>query len=249
MVECNKVYNMTEIELLSLMDDDSVDLVIADPDYNVGIKYNNKSYKVKFDKYIDNYILLAKEIYRVLKPTGNAIFINYDKNNSYLRVKYLDDAFFEIFNYVWVYNTNTGFSPNRLTTAHRSVLHTRKSKKSVFDKNAVAENYKNPTDKRVKQLIEQGSKGRTPYSWFYFDQVKNVSKNKAGVDYHPCILPDGLISLFLKSMSYEGDLVFIPYGGSGSEIKLCKKLNREFVASEIDPVYCKILEEDLESNE
>lgn len=245
MIECNKIYNMTEFELLSLIDDDSVDLVIADPDYNVGIKYNNKSYKVKFNKYIDNYVAFAKEIYRVLKPTGNAIFINYDKNNSYLRVRYLDDAFFEVFNYVWVYNTNTGFSPNRFTTAHRSVIHARKSKKSLFDKNAVAEKYKNPTDKRVKQLIEHGSKGRAPYSWFYFNQVKNVTKSKSGVDYHPCILPDGLTSLFIKAMSHEDDLVFIPYGGSGSEIKTCKKLNRNFLASEIDPVYCKRLEENL----
>jgi len=158
MIELNKIYNMNTFEMLKQIDDESVDLMICDPDYNVGIKYNGKSYTTSFDKYISDYISLASEAHRILKPTGSAIFINYDKNNSYLRCMYLDRAFHEVVNYVWIYATNTGFSPNKLPTAHRSLLHARKSKSSVMYKDSIAENYKNPTDKRVRKLMKSGSK-------------------------------------------------------------------------------------------
>ena len=51
----------------------SVDVVYGDPDYNVGIKYNDKSYTKGFDEYIEWYIELAKESMRVLKKEGNII--------------------------------------------------------------------------------------------------------------------------------------------------------------------------------
>ena len=52
MLELNKIYNMDVFDMLKQVDDSSVDLFIADPDYNVGVKYNNKSYTTTFDKYI-----------------------------------------------------------------------------------------------------------------------------------------------------------------------------------------------------
>jgi DNA modification methylase len=248
MLELNKIYNMDTFEMLKKLDDDSVDLFVADPDYNVGIKYNDKSYKTDFDSYISAYISLASEAHRILKDTGNAVFINYDKNNSYLRVLYLDRAFYEVANYVWVYATNTGFSPNKLTTAHRSLLHARKTKDSVMYKENIAEAYKNPNDKRIRRLRKEGSKGRMPYSWKYFNQVKNVSKSKRGIDHHPCVIPDGLTSLFVKGMTSPGDTVVIPYAGSGSEIDVCRRLGRNFIAAELDPNYCEVIEKQLDKD-
>jgi len=247
MLELNKVYNTDVFNMLKQIDDNSVDLLICDPDYNVGIVYNDVSYKTSFDAYISNYISLASEAHRVLKDAGNAVFINYDKNNSYLRVLYLDRAFFEIASYVWVYATNTGFSPNKLTTAHRSLLHARKSKDSVMYKDNIAEDYKNPTDKRIKRLRKEGSKGRMPYSWKYFNQVKNVSKIKRGIDHHPCVIPDGLTSLFIKGMTKPGDLVIVPFAGSGAELEICRKLGRNFISAELDSKYCEVIEKQLDT--
>jgi len=247
MLELNRIYNMDTFEMLKQIDDSSVDLFIADPDYNVGIKYNGKSYTTSFDHYISDYISLASEAHRILKPTGSAIFINYDRNNSYLRVNYLDRAFYEVVNYVWVYATNTGFSPNKLTTAHRSLLHARKSKDSVMYKDSIAEDYKNRTDRRVRKLLKAGSKGRMPYSWYYANQVKNVSKAKNGIDYHPCVIPDDLTSLFVKGMTKPEDIVVIPYAGSGSELIVVRKLHRNFISSEIDKDFCERIEKRLDT--
>ena len=246
MLELNKVYNLDAFDMLRQIDDNSVDLFIADPDYNVGIKYNSKSYKTSFDKYISMYISLSSEAHRILKDTGNAIFINYDKNNSYLRVMYLDKSFHEVVNYVWVYPTNTGFSPNKLTTAHRSMMHARKSKDSVMYKDNIAEDYKNQSDRRIKKLIKNGSKGRMPYSWRVVNQVKNVSKKKRSIDHHPCVIPDDITALFVKGMTKPGDVVVVPYAGSGSELVVINKLDRNFISSELDEKYCGFIEQRLD---
>lgn len=226
------------MDVLRELPDKSVDMVYGDPDYNVGIKYGGKSYTKNFDEYLEWYIDLAKESLRVLKDNGNMFLINYPKQNAYLRVKYLDNACYEVSDYVWVYNTNVGHSPNRFTTAHRSVLHCRKSKENKFYKDNVAVSYKNPTDKRILGNIANGSKGRMPYDWFYFDLVKNVSKEKT---FHVCQIPQKLSEMLLKSCTIPEDIVLILFGGSGSEIEICKVLDRRYISAEIDKEYHKMI--------
>ena len=139
----NKVFQKDIMEVLKELPAQSVDMVYGDPDYNVGIKYGGKSYTKTFDEYIGWYAELAKESLRVLKDTGNMFLINYPKQNAYLRVKYLDKACYEVSDYAWVYNTNVGHSPKRFTTAHRSILHCRKTKNNNFYKDNVAVPYQN----------------------------------------------------------------------------------------------------------
>lgn len=240
----NNVYFGDVLELLRKLPAKSVDVVYSDPDYNVGIKYGSQSYTVDFNKYIDWYIELSKESLRVLKDSGNMFLINYPKQNAHLRVKYLDEACYEVLDYAWVYNSNIGHSPKRFTTAHRSILHCRKTKENNFYKNNVAAPYKNPNDKRIKQRIANGSKGRMPYDWFYFDLVKNVSKEKT---FHACQIPQGLSEMLIKSSSMPNDNILIHFGGSGSEIEVCRKIGRNFIAAEIDEKYYNMIVDRLNS--
>jgi DNA modification methylase len=239
----NKVFNADIMELLRILPSESIDMVYGDPDYNVGIKYNDKSYTKGFTEYIEWYVELAKESMRVLKKDGNMFLINYPKQNAYLWVKYLDVACHDVHEYVWVYNTNVGHTPRRFTTAHRSILHCRKSEHNKFYKENVAEPYKNPTDRRILNNITNGSKGRMPYSWFYFDLVKNVSKEKT---FHACQIPQRLSEMLIKSCTMEGDSVLILFGGSGSEICLCKDLKRNFISAEMDKKYHRMIMDRLE---
>jgi len=219
----NQVFLMDIMELLKKLPDKSIDMVYGDPDYNVGIKYGDKSYTKTFNEYIDWYIDLARESLRVLKDDGNMFLINYPKQNAYLRVKYLDRACYEVSDYVWVYNTNVGHTPKRFTTAHRSILHCRKVKYNKFYKDNVSVPYKNPTDKRILRNLANGSKGRMPYDWFYFDLVKNVSREKT---FHACQIPQKLSEMLIQSCTMPNDNVLILFGGSGSEVEICKILKR-----------------------
>jgi len=109
----------------------------------------------------------------------------------------------------------------------------------------VAVPYQNPNDKRIKERIANGHLGRMPYSWFYFDLVKNVSKDKT---FHACQIPLPLVEMLIKSCTKENDDVFILFGGSGSEIILCKNLKRNFISCEIHPDYYKMIIDRLNTN-
>ena len=234
----NRVYNGDIMHVLRDLPNNSIDMIFGDPDYNVGIKYGSNNYTKNFDDYINWYIELTKESLRVLKNDGNLFMMNYPQQNAHLRVKYLDSRFPYINEYVWVYNTNVGHTPKRFTTAHRSILHVRKGANNKFFKDAVALPYKNPTDKRIRQNLANGSKGRMPYSWFEFNLVKNVSREKT---YHACQIPQKLTEVLIRASTNPKDIVLVLFGGSGAEIDVCKKLKRQFITAEIDRNYCDII--------
>jgi DNA modification methylase len=236
------VFNEDILKLMKRIPNKSIDCVYADPDYNVGIKYNDRTYTRKFEDYIEWCISWSKEAHRILKDNGNFFVINYPKNNAHLRVRYLDDAFEAVNEYVWAYNTNIGHSERKFTTAHRSILHCTKSKENKFYKNNVAVPYENPTDKRIRKLIARGKSGRMPYSWLYFDMVKNVGLTKT---FHACQIPEGLSSTLINASTRRGDVVLVLFGGSGSEIIECKKLGRHFISAEIDRKYYDLIERRL----
>ncbi len=235
----NIVFNKDVIKVLKDIPDNSLDMVYGDPDYNVGIKYaKGERYTQEWNKYVQWYCELAKESMRVLKPTGNLFFINYPKQNAYMRVKYLDEASHRIDDYVWVYNTNVGHSKKHFTVAHRSIIHATKTKNNNFYKDQVVMPYKNLNEKKIQERVKQGHKGRMPYSWFYFNLVKNTAKDKT---FHSCQIPIPLFDMLLKSCTVENDNVFILFGGSGNEIIHTKNLKRNYISCEINRDYYNMI--------
>lgn len=233
------------LETLRALPDNCLHMVYGDPDYGVGINYAGKKYTQRWEEYIDWYVELATECMRVLRDDGNLFFINYPRQNAYLRVRCLDELAYEVFDYVWVYPTNVGHTPRRFTTAHRSVMHAVKSKGNAFYKDQVALPYKNPDDRRIRGRIAQGSRGRMPYSWFEFNLVKNVSKDKT---FHACQIPIPLYDMLMKASTVEGDDVFVLFGGSGSEVVHTQQAKRGYISCEIHPVYHQMIVERLKNN-
>ncbi len=238
----NRIFNVDVMNVLKDIPDNSIDLVYADPDYNVGINYAGQKCTLPWDSYIAWYSDIITEAMRVIKTTGNLFTINYPKQNAHLRVKCLENLAHGLHEYVWVYNTNVGHSKHRFTTAHRSILHATKSKDNAFYKEQVAQPYKNPEDPRIQQRIANGAKGRMPYSWFYFDLVKNVSKDKT---FHSCQIPLKLVEMLIAATTKPNDSVFILFGGSGSEIVLAKNMNRVFLSCEINENYYAMIKDRL----
>lgn len=252
----DRVYHGPIEEVLVKLPDDSIDCIFADPDYNVGVRYQGRNYQKKFDDYIDWCILWSKECRRVLKPDGNFFIINYGKNNAHLRVRYLDSAFNTVNEYVWVYNTNIGHASRAFTTAHRTILHCTKTAQNRFYKGPVAQPYKNPTDRRIRKLVTGGSPGRMPYSWIETRQsdqveglswqnvnlVKNVSRSKS---IHACQIPERLSETLFRATTQKGDVVLVLFAGSGSELAVCKRLGLQWISAEIVPQYWPVIEDRL----
>lgn len=62
---------------------------------------------------------------------------------------------------------------------------------------------------------------------------------------HPCPKPLKLFNILVKAFTKEGDLVFDPFIGSGTTAESCKLFHRKYIGIDIDPEYCKIVEERL----
>lgn len=222
--------------------DNSIDLVITDPPFNIGKKYNTYVDTKSKSEYIKWCEAWLAECVRVLKNGGALYLFNYPENNAYL-MPFLDKNLTFKRWMTWHYPTNTGVSPINFTRSQHSILfYTKGQKPRMFNKKDIAVPYKNPTDKRIRLLIKNGSPGRTPYDVFNFNIVKNVSRDKTD---HPCQIPVKLLEIFIKASSKPGDIVLDPFGGSFSTAAAAKKLGRNSISIEIDEKYVKIGEERL----
>lgn len=230
------------IEEMKKLKKESINLIITDPPYNVGIDYG--VYKDKPSKQKDSIEWCKtwlKECIRVLKNDGSLYLFNYPENNAKLLL-FLEKIMVFRRWLTWHYPINIGHSPKNYTRAQRSILFLTKSDKYKFNKGDIAVPYRNPTDKRIQERIKNGSKGRAPYDTFLFNIVKNVSKDKTP---HPCQIPINLLKIFIEASSNKGDWFFDPFAGSFSISATAKELDRNSIGIEINPEFVKIGKERL----
>ena len=50
-------------------------------------------------------------------------------------------------------------------------------------------------------------------------------------------IPQKLSEMLIKATTMPGDVVFVLFGGSGSELEVCKCLKRRFISAELDKTY------------
>lgn len=225
------------IAYMKSLPNNSVDLVITDPPFNIGKKYDSYSDNLKFEEYLKWCYSWLDEAIRILKPEGSLYLFNYPENNAYLKV-YLDKKLKFRRWLTWHYNTNTGHSKTNYTRTQHSILFYTKGEKYIFNKEEVVQPYKNPTDKRIKKLLSNGKTGTGPYDVFILNIVKNVSKQKTE---HIAQLPVELVEIFVKASSNTGQLVFDPFLGSGTTAIAAKQNNRHYLGCEKSEKYYNII--------
>jgi DNA modification methylase len=114
------------------------------------------------------------------------------------------------------------------------------------DFNKVKQPYKNPTDKRIKKLIENGSEGGRMYDWWNDIQlVKNVSKDKVSSFTNQMPIP--LLERIIKMTTEPGDVILDPFFGSGSLYFACKNTGRRCIGIEQSEVHLQSFMERLEN--
>ena len=191
-------------------------LVITDPPYNQGYKYNDYDDKLSEEDYID---LLSKI------PTP-CVIIHYPEETINLLPKAIKGKCEQVV--CWVYNSNTG-KQSRLISWWGC--------KPDFRK--VRQPYKNLNDKRIQKRISEGKTGAKLYDWWEINQVKNVSKEKTE---HPCQIPEELIKRIILTTASPNDIIIDVFGGSGTTAKVAKDLGFSSISYEIDSEYCEIIE-------
>jgi DNA modification methylase len=194
-------------------------LVITDPPYNQKYHYSDYKDNLSTDQYIN---LLSS----IPKP---CVIIHYPEETINLLPLALKIKCEQVVS--WVYNSNTG-KQSRLISWWGC--------KPDFRK--VTQPYKNPNDKRVIKLINQGKTGAKLYDWWEVNQVKNVSKEKTT---HPCQIPEEIIKRIILTTADTSTLIIDPFAGSGTTLKVAKDLGYDFLGFEIDTEYIEIIKNRL----
>jgi len=205
----------------------SVDLVIADPPYNLGKDYGNNHDIQGFDDYLSFSRKWLWQTHRILKPKGTLYVFMGFRFISYL-YDILDRELRMFFNswIVWHYTQGMGktkgFSPR-----HDDILMFTRSEKFKFNLDSV----------RVPQKYfrdRNNMRGANPGDVWEFSHVHYCNGNRQD---HPTQKPEGLIERMVLASSDENDLVVDPFSGSGTTLRVCQQLNRRAIGIEINPDY------------
>ena len=222
---------------LKKIESNTVDLIIADPPYNVGKDYGNKSDKQDFDEYIAFTKEWLTECHRILKKNGTIyIFIGF-RYISYLYQILEKDLKMNFVNWIsWHYTQGIGktkgFSPR-----HDDILMFSKSATHKF----------NLDDIRVPQKFYRkvnNMRGANPGDVWEVSHIHYCHKNRQE---HPTQKPEALVERMVLASSSEGDMVVDPFSGSGTTLRVCQQLNRNAVGIELNPEYVEQTKERLES--
>jgi DNA modification methylase len=132
----------------------------------------------------------------------------------------------------WTYPSNVGQSPRNWTRASRAILFATKGDDYTFNPYADPQPFRNPDDQRIQALIAEGREGVTPYDWWEFNLVKNVSAEKTGWENQ---LPLALVERIVKTSSNEGDIVLDPFMGSGTTAEAATRNKRRWLGFDRNP--------------
>ena len=237
----NKVIQGDCLEVMKDIPDNSVDLVVTDPPYNIGKRglykewkeKNFKSIKEKWDNISEKdfkelYVNFIKECYRVLKK-GGSIFISGTFHSIFDVKQILDSNGFRFRNFI------TWFKPNAMPMSA--------SYEGFF---AYSSEY-----------ICFYTKGNVRIKVWNYENIKKLNGGKQLRDtwilktrtdaerLHPTQKPTSLYKILITACSNPNDVILDPFLGSGTTAVVAKMMNRRFIGIEISPEYCKIAEERL----
>ena len=250
-LKINNIYKGDSLEILKTFPNKSVDLIFADPPYNMQLKndlYRPNNTKVdgvddEWDKFssfedYDNFcISWLKECKRVLKDTGS-IWVIGSYHNIYRVGNIMLNLGYWILNDVTWYKTNPmpNFLGTRFTNATETLLWCSKGEK-----------YKKYTFNHKLMKKYNGGKQMTSV-WniglcIGSERIKGDDGKKA----HSTQKPEELLKRVILSTTNKGDIVLDPFFGTGTTGAVAKKLGRNFIGIEQEQQYINIAQKRIDS--
>ena len=225
----------------------SVDLIFADPPYNIG-KADWDSFE-SHDAYIEwslKWIALAS---RALKPHGSLYVCGFSEILADLR-RPAAQHFSGCRWLVWFYKNKANLTKD-WGRSHESILHYRKSRSFTFNVDDVRVPYgrhtlKYPVHPQAESSQYAGRKGREktwqphPHGAKPKDvfEIPVTSNGMAEKTPHPTQKPEELVRRLVIASSNEGDLVADPFTGSGTTLVCAEQLKRKWIGCDMNPEYC-----------
>ena len=228
------------IEKMNKLPPESVDLIFADPPYNLqlngelerpdqtkvdGVKETWDKFKSisDYDNYTKEWMSSAR---RILKPNGSIWVIGSYHNIFRLGYILQDLGFWLLNDIVWrKVNPMPNFRGRRFTNAHETLIWASKTKTSKYTFNYEAM-------KSLNGDLQMRSDWSLPIC-----TGDERLKNKDGKKIHPTQKPENLLNRIIMSSSNIGDVVLDPFFGTGTTGAVAKKLRRNFIGIEQDAKY------------
>lgn len=240
--ELNCIYQGDSIELMKNLPSNSIDLIFADPPYNLQLQnelYRPNQTKVDavnddWDKFssIDEYDKFTykwlQECHRILKDTGS-IWVIGTYHNIFRVGKIIQDIGYWILNDIIWLKTNPmpNFKGTRFNNAHETLIWATKSKNSNYT-------FHYHSMKVMNDDLQMRSDWLIPIC--QGEERIKVNGQKA----HSTQKPEELLYRVIISTSNPNDIVFDPFSGSGTTAAVAKRLGRKFLAFEKESFYVQV---------
>jgi len=240
-MEIDKVYLGDCIEIMERLPDKSIDLIFADPPFNIGIKYDVYNDNMPYEEYYNWSERWIKESYRILKSNGSIYIAIGDEFAAEINIILKKTGFYFRNWIIWYYTFGQN-QKKKFNRAHTHILYFTKDR----------ERFKfNDTDTRIpsaRQIIYKDKRanplGKIPDDVWQFSRVCGTFKERLGK--HPCQMPESLLERIIRVSSNEFDIVLDPFGGTGTTAAVAKKLKRHFITMEISKEYYNLILKRLE---
>lgn len=245
-----RLYQGDCIDWLTSLDSESVDLVFADPPYNIKkAEWDNFESQ---EKYIEWSIKWISQAARVLKPTGSLYICGFSEILADL--KHPASKYFKGCRWIiWHYKNKANLG-NDWGRSHESIIHLRKSQSVKLNIDDIripygAHTLKYPSHPQAETSAYGGNgskkkrdnwtphpKGAKPKDVLDIPTTCNGMEEKTP---HPTQKPEELVRKFVLASSNDGDLVVDPFSGAGTTLVVAEQLNRRWLGCDLSLEYNK----------
>lgn len=237
--------------VLPTIDDDSVDLVFADPPYNLTKTFNGTTHRRASNAlYLDWLLTWLPEMHRILKPAGS-IYVCSDWRSSSAVYDALDPIFTIRNRITWEREKGRGAKANWKNSSE-DIWFATMSDEYHFDLDAVK--------LRRRVLAPYTTSQGRPKDWQETDsgRYRDTCPSNLWTDLtvpfwsmpentdHPTQKPEKLLAKIILASTKPKALVFDPFAGSGTTQVVAKKLDRHFIGVDIDEDFCCLAQRRLE---
>ena len=235
-MKTNIIHNEDCLKTLKSMEDNSIDLILTSPPYNIGIDYDSYDDKKDWKEYYKWCGEWLEQGYRVLKSDGRIAIDHYLS---------LGTAQFRTAPIAKLYNImdDIGFKHHSIavwtdiTLSKRTAWGSWLSASSPYINSPYEgvlidykENWKKE-NKGISTIEKEDFIKLTRGIWNIKTENKGLTKANFSVDF---------ASKIINLLSYEGDIVYDPFMGSGTTAIACIRNNRQYIGSEISTNYWEI---------
>ncbi len=241
----NKILQGACVDVLNALPEESVDMIFADPPYNLQLggdllRPNNtkvdavdndwdqfESFKA-YDKFSHEWLTAAR---RVLKPNGTLWVIGSYHNIYRVGTTLQDIGYWMLNDVVWrKTNPMPNFRGRRFTNAHETILWVSKDKDSKY-------RFNYESMKALNDDLQMRS------DWLLPLCTGNERLKENGKKAHPTQKPEALLHRVIMASTDVGDVVLDPFFGTGTTGAVAKKLGRSFIGIERDTDYVKLAQD------